>query len=70
MPGRRPGSVNNTRPVSYTGRGSTWARAVAAALASVRSVPSAAVIRASARCSSQATTSAAAACTVVIAAPA
>ncbi|MFE9648336.1 hypothetical protein ACFYO0_30350 [Streptomyces sp. NPDC006365] len=69
-PGRRSGSVNNTRPVSHTGRGSTWATAAAADLASMRNVPSAVVIRVSARCSSQATTSAAAAWTVVIAAPA
>ncbi|MFJ3620534.1 hypothetical protein ACIPSH_20585 [Streptomyces iakyrus] len=62
--------MNGTRPVRQTSRGSTWARAAAAFLASAPSVPSAAVMRASAWCSSQATTSAATTCTVVIAAPA
>ncbi|MFI1332665.1 hypothetical protein ACH4U7_21505 [Streptomyces sp. NPDC020845] len=48
-------------------RGSAWAKA---ASARVRSISSAATIRASARCSSQATASAASACTVIIAGPA
>lgn len=51
-----PGSFGSE---SATGRGSVWASVATAALANVSSVPSAAVIRASARCRSQATTSAA-----------
>ncbi|MFJ8490443.1 hypothetical protein ACIRBZ_19110 [Streptomyces sp. NPDC094038] len=56
--------------MSRTGRGRIWARAATTVLAIVPSVASAAVIRASARHSSQATTSAATTCTVAIATPA
>jgi hypothetical protein len=67
---RQAGGCAGTASSRVNGRGSTWARAAVAAPASVPRALSAAVIRASARCRSHATTRAAIVCTAVIAAPA